>query len=123
MSIEDLLGMYANYNDLLKNWTPQINASIQRNRAYPAAIGCFDVVGGSSSHGHTDTDTGAFSAGASHGQTALASIFSVIDFDPSLRLAGGVWGEKSNRQVMRTQVAFVRSGRLYGREFIQSSIT
>lgn len=56
------------------------------------AIACFDVDGGSSSsHGHTDTETAAFSVklGSSHGQTALAppldSIFSDIDFDPSLK--------------------------------------
>lgn len=99
----------------------QTNASIQRNRAYPA-IGGFDVVGGSSSHGHTDTDTGAFSAGASHGQTALASIFSVIDFDPSLQVAGDVW-EKEQSSSDEDTWRICWSRRLYGKEFIQSSIT
>lgn len=56
-------------------------------------MACLEVEGGSSSsHGHTDTDTGAFSAvGSSQGQTEhadagarLVSAFSVANFVPSL---------------------------------------
>lgn len=64
-------------------------------------MACLEVEGGSSSsHGHTDTDTGAFSAvGSSQGQTEhadagarLVSAFSVANFVPSL------WAKQKNEK-------------------------